>query len=123
MTCILLADDEAAIRSALALILERKMNIHSLSEAATMDELLFRVRADCPALVLLDWELPGLMAAGGVAALRQLQPGLKVAALSARPEARQEALDAKAEAFINKTDPPEKMLQVIRALYLTENNR
>ena len=116
MISILLADDEAAILSALALVLEQKMSLQSLSEAANVDELLFRVQADCPTLVLLDWELPGLMAAGGVAALRRLQPGLKVAVLSTRPEARQEALDAEAEAFISKTDPPEKMLQAVKAL-------
>jgi DNA-binding NarL/FixJ family response regulator len=117
---ILLADDKAAIRSALALALERKMHVKRLTEAVNMAELLFKVQADCPTVVLLDWELPGLMAAGGVAALRRLQPRLKVIALSARAEARQAALDAEVDAFVSKTDPPEKLLQAVRAACLID---
>lgn len=120
MISIVLADDKAAIRSALALALERKMHVNHLTEAVNMAELLFKVRADRPTLVLLDWELPGLMAAGGVAALRRLQPRLKVIALSARAEARQAALDAEVDAFVSKTDPPEKLLQAVRAACLID---
>jgi DNA-binding NarL/FixJ family response regulator len=110
---IILADDETAIRSALALTLKQKLNIQNLCEAANMQELLLRVRETGAALVLLDWELPGLAAESGLAALRRLNPDLKVVALSARPEARQTALAANVEAFVSKTEPPDTMLKVI----------
>ena len=118
MISVIVADDDDAVRSALALVLEKKLNILHLSQAANMDELLFRVPETGPALVLLDWELPGLEAAGGVAALRRLRPDLKVAALSARCEARQAALAAGVEAFISKTESPESVVRAISALHL-----
>jgi DNA-binding NarL/FixJ family response regulator len=117
MLSVILADDETAIRSALALVLKQKLNFQNLSEAATMDELLAACKAEA-ALVLLDWELPGLAARGGLAALRRQHPDLKVVALSARPEARQLALAAGADAFVSKTEPPETMLRVIDAVCL-----
>lgn len=116
MLSVILADDETAIRSALGLVLRQKLNIRILSEAASMDELLPKLREPEAALVLLDWELPGLAAGGGLAALRQLRPGLKVVALSARPEARQLALAAGADAFVSKTEPPDTMLSIMDAL-------
>jgi DNA-binding NarL/FixJ family response regulator len=118
MLSVILADDETAIRSALALVLKQKLSIQNLSEAANMDELLVKIREAGTAAVLLDWELPGLAAGGGLAALRQGHPGLKVVALSARPEARQLALAAGVDAFVSKTEPPDTMLKVMDGLCL-----
>lgn len=114
----IVADDNAAARSALALALERRLNIQPIYGVANMSELLDQAEAEAPALVLLDWELPGLAAAGGVLALRRLWPGLKVVALSARPEAREAALAAGVDAFLSKVDAPELMLEAVRALHV-----
>jgi two-component system, NarL family, invasion response regulator UvrY len=118
MLSVILADDETAIRSALGLVLKQKLSIQQLSEAANMNELLSKLSEAKGALVLLDWELPGLAAQGGLAALRQLYPDLKVVALSARPEARQAALAAGADAFVSKTEPPDTMLRIMDPLCL-----
>jgi DNA-binding response OmpR family regulator len=64
-------------------------------------------------LVLLGWELPGLPAVDSLLALRQIRSDLMVIALSGRPEARQVALDAGANAFVSKSDPPERLLAAI----------
>jgi DNA-binding NarL/FixJ family response regulator len=119
MFSVILADDDTAIRSALALVLKQKLSIQNLSEAANMEELRLKVCEAGPALILLDWELPGLAAGGGLQALRQLNPGLKVLALSARPEARQAAVAAGVDAFVSKTEPPDTMLRVVDGLFLT----
>jgi len=118
MISVIVADDEAAIRSALGLALKQKLSIQNLSEAANMEELLSRACEAGAALALLDWELPGLAAAGGLATLRRQNPGLKVVAMSARPEARQMALAAGADAFVSKTEPPDTMLRLIDELCL-----
>jgi DNA-binding NarL/FixJ family response regulator len=109
---ILLADDQAKVRSALRLLLEQEEDIEVLGEAVDATGLLDWVKVASPDLLLLDWELPGL-GPGLLAALRELCPSLDVIALSGRPESRQAALSAGADAFVSKGDPPEKLLAAI----------
>jgi DNA-binding NarL/FixJ family response regulator len=126
---VLLADDQAKVRSALRLVLEQQPGVSILGEAVDITGLLDWVKAACPDLVLLDWELPGLEAAGPSTVLRQAQDGssgqgllsalrklcpyLAVIALSGQPEARRAALDAGADAFVSKGDPPERLLAAV----------
>ena len=49
------------------------------------------MQAACPDLALVDWELPGLIEAGGLATIRKLCPHLTVTVLSGRPGARRAA--------------------------------
>jgi len=110
---VLLADDQAKVRSALRLVLEQQPSVQVLGEAVDATGLLDWVKAACPDLVLLDWELPGIESDGLLPPLRELCPGLMVIALSGRPEARQAALDAGADAFVSKGDPPEWLLAAV----------
>ncbi|HOR00296.1 MAG TPA: response regulator [Anaerolineae bacterium] len=112
---ILLADDQREVRSALRLLLEHEPGLVVINEAAEAQALLATVRAACPDVVLLDWELRGLQAAEAVQALRATCPRLRVIALSGRPEARHAALAAGADAFVSKGDPPERLLAALRA--------
>jgi hypothetical protein len=48
--------------------------------------------------------------------LRGACPDLCVIALSGRPEARQAAIYAGADAFVSKADPPERLLMTIRSV-------
>jgi DNA-binding NarL/FixJ family response regulator len=110
---VLLADDQSKVRSALRLLLEQEPGIQVLGEAVDTTGLLDWVKEACPDLVLLDWELPGLGVDRLLPTLRELCPGLAVIALSGRPEARRAALDAGADAFVSKGDPPEQLLAAV----------
>jgi two-component system response regulator DesR len=110
---VLLADDQAKVRSALRLRLEQEPGINVVGEATEADELLAQVGAARPDIVLLDWELPGLPRNDALSALRARCPHLKVIALSGRPEARRAALEAGADAFVSKGDPPEQLLAAV----------
>ena len=110
---VILADDQAKIRSALRLLLEHQPDVEILGEAVDTTGLLDWVKAASPDLVLLDWELPGLPAVTLLPLLHTHCPGLRVIALSSRPEVRQVALDAGADAFVCKGDPPEELLIAI----------
>ena len=126
---VLLADDQAKVRSALWLLLEQEPGLRVVGEAVEAEELLTRTEMVHPDLVLLDWELPDLRAGdpstapglgsrrgGGedlLSSLRALHPHLRVIALSSQPEARQSALVAGVDAFVSKGDPPEQLLAVI----------
>jgi DNA-binding NarL/FixJ family response regulator len=109
---VLVADDQSKVRSALRLLLHHEPDIDVLGEAVDATGLLDWVRATCPDLVLLDWELPGF-SPHLLANLRELCPSLAVIALSGQPEARREALSAGVDDFVSKGDPPERLLAAI----------
>lgn len=110
---ILLADDQSKVRFALRVLLERQPGLEVTGEAIDAGDLFIQVEATRPDLVLLGWELPDLSAADSVSALRGVCPDVHVIALSGRPEARRVALLAGADAFVSKTDPPERLLAAI----------
>jgi DNA-binding NarL/FixJ family response regulator len=112
---VLLADDQAKVRSALELLLKQEPDMEVIGEVAEAEGLLTQVRGVRPDLVLLDWELPGLFNGNLISAMRFLCAETKVIALSGRPEVRQAAIDAGADAFVSKGDPPERLLAALHA--------
>ena len=114
MMRVLLADDQARVRSALRLLMEQQPGFEILGEAVDATGLLDWLKAAHPDLVLLDWELPGLPAAELLRLLHGQWPGLLVVALSSQPGVRQAALDAGADAFVSKGDPPERLLAAVQ---------
>jgi DNA-binding response OmpR family regulator len=86
-----------------------------IGEAASLAELraLLELLDDKPALLVLDWDLPGLKGADRIADLRSGHSGLKIIAMSARSESRALALTAGVDAFISMVEPPEVLLRVI----------
>lgn len=110
---ILLADDQPRVRFALRVLLGRQPGLKVVGEAIAAEDLLAQTEATCPDLLLLGWELPGLAAAGSLSALRRIRPDLFVVVLSGRTGVRRAALDAGADAFVSKTDPPGRLLAVI----------
>jgi len=110
---ILLADNRSKVRFALRVLLERQPGLVVVGEAIDANDLLAQMETTHPDLVLLGWELPGLMSIDLLSALRKIRPDLEVIALSSRPEARRAALTAGANAFVSKTDLPERLLAII----------
>jgi DNA-binding NarL/FixJ family response regulator len=110
---VLLADDQAKVRSAIRLLLEQDERCEVVGEAVDATGLVDWLNVLCPDLVLLDWELPG---AGGEQILSQIQGNCsraRVIAMSGLPDARQAALEAGADGFVSKGDPPERLLEAI----------
>ena len=112
---ILLADGQSKVRFALRVLLERQPGVVVVGEAADAEDLLGQTEEICPDMVLLAWELPGLVPSDDLAILREACPELCVVALSGRPEARHQAQEAGIDAFVSKADPPERLLAVIRS--------
>lgn len=112
---VLIADEQAKVRFALRVLLERQAEIEVVGEASSVSALVQQAKATRPTLLLLDWGLPGLSTAHSMRAIRQLDPSLKVIVLSGRPEAGREAMLAGADGFVNKTDAPEELLTVVQS--------
>lgn len=113
---ILIGDAQPRVRFGLRLLLEQQPGWRIAGEAEDARALLDRVRCGCPDLVLLDWELPGMPAAELLAAIRQACPSLWVVFMSGKDELRHVALQAGADVFAYKADPPEHLLRLIRGL-------
>lgn len=110
---ILIADDQAKVRFALRILLERQPGLEVIGEAANGQDLLAKTSTLRPDLVLLAWELPGNCPGCLPARLHEAHPDLAVIALSGRPEAHGAALTAGVDAFVSKGDPPERLLAAI----------
>jgi DNA-binding NarL/FixJ family response regulator len=110
---ILVADRRPKVRFALRVLLERQPGIEWIGEAVDIDGLLAQAKRARPDLVLLSWELPGLDTVSSLSTLHGMCPGLSVIALSGRCGAGKAALAAGADAFVSKTDLPERLLGAI----------
>jgi len=110
---LLLADDRPKTRFALRALLRLQTGLAVVGEAATAGELLALAEQTSPDVVLLDWGLQGLQADELLPALQSICPNIYVIALSSRPEVRDAALAAGADAFVSKIDSPERLLMAI----------
>jgi CheY-like chemotaxis protein len=113
---ILLADDNREVRSALRLLLEQEPLMATVTEAASIQTLLGQLQKNCPNVILLDWELPGLHNSDFLMTIRTYCPETKIIALSSKFEARQQALAARVDAFVSKAEPPEQILSALWSL-------
>jgi DNA-binding NarL/FixJ family response regulator len=113
---ILLADDNPAIRSALALLLETRLKIDEINETDNLNDLAGAVERFQPDILILDWELPGPRKKNRVKDLRLRHPALKVVVTSSRPEVAGQFLAAQADSYVCKCEPPELVVEVIQGI-------
>lgn len=113
---ILIGDASPRVRFGLRLLLEQQPGWRVTGEAEEAQALLDAVHCGCPDLVLLDWELPGMPAQELLTAIRLACPHLRVVFMSGKDELRQMALQAGADVFAYKADPPEKLLGLMQGL-------
>jgi len=111
---VLLAESRPDVRSALRLFLELDGNDIRVTEAVRSGDLASQVGRLYPDVLLLDWEWPGLRPANFLTQIRGLFPEIALIVLSARPEIRVRAVADGADAFINKSDTPEQMMDIIK---------
>lgn len=110
---ILLADDQIEVRSGLKILLENESGLEIVGEAAGIKELLLQIQKTKPDMVMLDWELSNLRIADFVPVLQILHPGMKIVAMSSRPESYKAAMASGVDAFVSKGDQAEKLLETI----------
>lgn len=110
---ILIADAQPRVRFALRVLLDRQPDLEVMGEAADAHDLLALLETACPGVVLLGWELPGMVIEHLLSALREICPDTAVIALSGRLEAQSAAVTVGADAFVSKSSPPECLLAAI----------
>jgi two-component system response regulator DesR len=113
---VLLAEDQAMVRGALAGLLSLEADIEVVAEVARGDEVLAAALAQRPDVALLDIEMPG---ADGLQALEEVArelPDCKVLMLTTfgRPGYLRRAMEHGAAGFLLKDAPAEELARAIR---------
>ncbi|MEO7061971.1 MAG: response regulator transcription factor [Lapillicoccus sp.] len=116
---LLLADDQALVRGALATLLGLESDMEVVAEVGRGDEVLAAAKEHQPDVALLDVEMPGL---DGIEATRELRgalPGLKVLIVTTfgRPGYLRRALQAGASGFVVKDTPARQLADAVRRVH------
>jgi two-component system response regulator DesR len=116
---LLLADDQALVRGAMAALLDMEPDLEVVAEVGRGDEVVDAVRAHGVDVALLDVEMPGL---DGVAAARQLRaavPGCRVLMVTTfgRAGYLRQAMAAGACGFIVKDTPARQLADAVRRVH------
>src|SRR5215467_2485716 len=102
MIRVLLAEDQAMVRGALAALLALEGDIEIVAEVARGDEVLAAALAAQPDVALLDIEMPGLDGLEAAAALRERLPSCRVLILTTfgRPGYLRRAMESGVVGFL-----------------------
>jgi len=113
---LLLADDQALVRGALATLLDLEPDLEVVAEVGRGDEVVAAARRTHPDVALLDVEMPGLDGIAATAQLRRAVPGCRVLIVTTfgRPGYLRRAMTAGASGFIVKDTPARQLADAVR---------
>ena len=113
---LLLADDQALVRGALAALLNLESDLEIVAEVGRGDEVVAEVRRVRPDVALLDVEMPGLDGIAATAAVRAAVPSCRVLVVTTfgRPGYLRRAIAAGASGFIVKDTSARQLAEAVR---------
>jgi two-component system, NarL family, response regulator DesR len=116
---LLLADDQALVRGALATLLGLEPDLEVVAEVGRGDEVVPAARATRPDVALLDVEMPGLDGIATTRALRAALPSCRVLVVTTfgRPGYLRRALEAGAGGFVVKDTPARQLADAVRRVH------
>ena len=116
---LLLADDQALVRGALAALLDLEPDLTVVAEVGSGDAVVEAARQHRPDVALLDVEMPGLDGIAATAALKADQPGVRVLVVTTfgRPGFLRRALQAGADGFVVKDTPARQLADAVRRVH------
>ncbi|HEY6933023.1 MAG TPA: response regulator transcription factor [Marmoricola sp.] len=119
MIRLLLADDQALVRGALAALLNLEPDLEVVAEVGSGDEVLGAVERHRPDVALLDVEMPGMDGIDATAAVRQAFPDVRVLIVTTfgRPGFLRRAMQAGASGFVVKDTPAARLSDAVRRVH------
>ncbi|MCK2241019.1 MULTISPECIES: response regulator transcription factor [unclassified Crossiella] len=119
MIRVLLADDQALVRGALAALLGLEADIQVVAQVGSGEEVLAAALEHRPDVALLDVQMPGKDGLAAAAELRDALPGCRVLILTTfgRPGYLARAMSAGAAGFVVKDAPPEQLVDAVRRVH------
>ncbi|MGH1504622.1 MAG: response regulator transcription factor [Acidimicrobiales bacterium] len=116
---LLLADDQALVRGALAALLGMEPDLEVVAEVDRGDEVLDAVRVTDVDVALLDIEMPGLDGIAAVEVLAAEAPSVRslIVTTFGRPGYLRRAMDAGAAGFVVKDTPADELADAVRRVH------
>ena len=116
---VLIADDQALVRGALATLLGLEPDLEVVAQVGTGVEVLDAVRRHGVDVALLDIDLPGMdgLTAAAVLTRSGLACRSLIVTTFGRPGYLSRALEAGAAGFLVKDTPPEELAEAIRTIH------
>lgn len=113
---VMIVEDQAMVRGALAALLALEPGLEIVAECANAESALADIDRAQPDIVLMDVELPGLSGIEAIAAITESRPAAKSIVLTTfgRPGYLRAALDAGAVGFLVKDAPASELAASIR---------
>ncbi|MBV9445408.1 MAG: response regulator transcription factor [Streptosporangiaceae bacterium] len=116
MIRVLLAEDQAMIREALAALLSFEDDIEVVAQVGRGDEVIQAAKDAKPDVALLDIEMPGIDGLAAAKELKRHSPQTQIVILTTfgRPGFLRRAMESGVSAFLVKDSPADKLAQTIR---------
>jgi two-component system, NarL family, response regulator DesR len=116
---VLVADDQALVRGALAAMLGLEPDIEVVAQVSSGDEVLGAARGCRPDVALLDVQMPGLDGIAAAGELRRELPDCRVVVCTTfgRPGYLTRAMAAGVVGFVVKDAPPEQLVDAVRRVH------
>jgi two-component system response regulator DesR len=113
---LLLADDQALVRGALAALLDLESDIEVVAEVGRGDEVVAAALEAGPDVALLDVEMPGIDGIAAAARLREALPACRILMVTTfgRPGYLRRAMQAGASGFVVKDTPARQLADAVR---------
>ncbi|WP_405484320.1 response regulator [Nocardia sp. NBC_00511] len=120
MIKLLIADDQALVRGALAALLQLESDLDVVAEVGRGDEVLEAVARTAPDVALLDVEMPGLDGISAAAQLHAVHPEVRILMVTTfgRPGYLRRAIDAGASGFVVKDTPARELADAVRRVHM-----
>lgn len=119
MIRLLLADDQALVRGALAALLGLEPDLEVVAEVGSGDQVVDAVGEHRPDVALVDVEMPGMDGISATAAVRDAFPDTRVLIVTTfgRPGFLRRALQAGAAGFVVKDTPAAQLADAVRRVH------
>ena len=116
---LLLADDQALVRGALAALLDLERDLTVVAQVGRGDQVLEAARGSAAQVALLDVEMPGMDGIAAAAELRNGYPSCRslIVTTFGRPGYVRHALDAGASGFVVKDTPAGQLADAVRRVH------
>ncbi|RNI20467.1 response regulator transcription factor [Flexivirga caeni] len=116
---VLLADDQALVRGALAALLELESDLTVVGEVGDGTEVVAAALDARPDVVLMDVEMPGMDGITATAELRKVLPDVRVLIVTTfgRPGYLRRGLQAGAAGFVVKDTPARELADAVRRVH------
>ncbi len=116
-TTIVLADDHAIVRSGLRMLLDAEPGFEVVAEAGSVEEVVRKVRAYKPRVLVLDVSMPGGPSVNAIPEITAASPntGIVVLTMEDEPRFARSALRAGALGFVLKEAADSELVEAVRA--------